>query len=340
MEEKRNAFLNDIIPHLPPEQAGKRLDAVLALVSPELGLRGRRRLWKERAVLVDGVPRSPAFRVRGGERIAFAEKAELSETRAWEAIPRPRLIARRGDFVFFSKPAGLHTEALAGSNAPSLAGLIAELSPDVGVSPILLTRLDRGTSGIVAAAVSPEAALFWRGRENAGAVKKCYLAVLEGRPEAYLTAREKLDARGRRRARALPAEAEDLRHTLLHPLGALSAARPSALASAYGPHADLTLALCRIRKGARHQIRAHAAHHGHPLAGDRLYGAGVKAAFCLHHACVCLPGMRVRCPAPWLEELDPSLRAAADRLCGEGDVCSFSSCILLKKRISCRPIEE
>ena len=30
---------------------------------------------------------------------------------------------------------------------------------------------------------------------------------------------------------------------------------------------------CRIRKGARHQIRAHLAAAGHPLAGDSLYGA-------------------------------------------------------------------
>jgi 23S rRNA pseudouridine1911/1915/1917 synthase len=34
------------------------------------------------------------------------------------------------------------------------------------------------------------------------------------------------------------------------------------------------LATCRLETGRTHQIRVHMAHIGHPLVGDRVYGAG------------------------------------------------------------------
>ena len=40
----------------------------------------------------------------------------------------------------------------------------------------------------------------------------------------------------------------------------------------YDPKKDLTLIQCQLETGRTHQIRVHASHIGHPLAGDTLYG--------------------------------------------------------------------
>ena len=46
---------------------------------------------------------------------------------------------------------------------------------------------------------------------------------------------------------------------------------------------DSTLWRAQITRGARHQIRLHAASVGLPLRGDRLYGGGGDGRFFLHH---------------------------------------------------------
>lgn len=84
-----------------------------------------------------------------------------------------------------------------------------------------------------------------------------------------------------------------------------AACRPSVCPLSLPPQ-GLTLAACRIRRGARHQIRVHAAGLGHALWGDALYadrdnslpdafGGGTEPSpdlpgFFLHHGGLRLPG--------------------------------------------------
>lgn len=88
--------------------------------------------------------------------------------------------------------------------------------------------------------------------------------------------------------------------------------KAAALAKATG----LTLAGCRIRRGARHQIRAHAAELGYALFGDSLYGPedeknifGPDEAFFLHHGAMTLPGAFCALLPTWA--LPESLRRQA-----------------------------
>lgn len=298
--------------------AGSRLDKALALLVPD-GLRGRRRRIAAEGVLVNGVTCGDAGRrVRCGDVLALAAP-EASAFRAADA----RLLGRSGDFCLLFKGAGLHCAALAGKGGDSLEARLAELCAPVlapGESPQLLQRLDFGTSGIVCAALTADAAGSFRAAEAAGECEKRYLALLAGALAAPVTARQALDTENRRTTRVTAGEAPLLRRTEFVPLHVWEgedALRLCALVDAEQPCSPpaLTLAGCRIRLGSRHQIRAHAAALGHPLLGDTRYAepAGQPESaprFFLHHGLLAWPGGRCSEPAPW-PWLDRSLSPEA-----------------------------
>ncbi|MGE9984355.1 pseudouridine synthase family protein [Desulfovibrio sp. SGI.169] len=299
--------------------AGLRLDRALAALTPELGLRGRRRLIARHAILVDGRAAPAGRRLRFGELVTLREPASEAASRLADT---PRLLARQGEYCFLYKPAGLHSTALAGGGGSSLeAALPALLAsvPDAGAAR-LLQRLDYGTSGIVCAALTRGAALAFRRAEREGRCEKRYLTLLRGILAAPVTVRAALDTANRRRSRVLALTADSSRWTEFLPLHVWENAAnlPPELADALGAdkapagfpaEVGLTLAACRIRCGARHQIRAHAAALGRPLRGDGLYGsamaepsserAGPAPAFFLHHGALLLPDASCVLPPPW-----------------------------------------
>lgn len=309
---------------------GLRLDCALARLVSE-GLRGRRRRIKAGSVLVNGLPCcEPARRLKAGDLLGLAGKAPPRRARA-------RLLTRAGDFCFFFKDAGLHTAALAGKDDDSLEARLPELCgaamAEMGL-PLLLQRLDEGTSGLVCAALTSESAQSFRSAEAAGLCEKRYLALLQGGLGRPLTARWRLDTCKRRATRLMAQEAEPCRWTEFQPLvvwrGDTCARLLALLQAAYelkpgkAPQA-LTLAGCRIRRGARHQIRVHAAALGHPLLGDALYGEKDSLAsgcFFLHHGFLAFPGGKCSVATPWFwlsawgrlnEQLSPPARALASR---------------------------
>ena len=126
----------------------------------------------------------------------------------------------------------------------------------------------------------------------------------------------RLILKGRERVLAEMAEHPDhRRHTLIVPLAHLA---PDRLRDIAEPAGEATLAGCLILKGARHQIRAHAASLGHPLLGDARYGAEGRPAaeerFFLHHGRIELPGFAASCLPDWLETLGGEAVACKSRL--------------------------
>lgn len=299
--------------------AGTRLDRALAGLVAE-GLRGRCRRIGEGGVLLNGAPcRDPARRVKPGDVLALARRdASANSVEA-------RLLGRSGDCAFLFKGAGLPSAALAGKDGDSLEARLPVLCAPAlkaGERPALLQRLDCGTSGIVCAALNEEAARAFRAAEAAGLCEKRYLALLTGALAGPVTTRQRLDTANRRTTRVLDTVAGRLRHTEFLPLhvweGGDCGRLCARLDAGSGPGA-LTLAGCRIRLGARHQIRAHAAALGQPLLGDTQYGCPAQAAaspasaprFFLHHGLLAWPGGRCAAapPWPWLDEhLPPEAR--------------------------------
>ena len=325
---------------------GQRLDFALSLLLPQMGLRGRKRCIENGLVLVNGRACSAAQRLRKGDVVTLqdavqepADTSPLVETVEQSAACapgmdssqcEPRLLAMQGELCFFFKPAGLHTAALVGGTAPSLEGMLPQLLASTTGSatscPQLLQRLDLGTSGLVCGAFSPEAADDFRRLEVAGHCEKRYVALLAGRLEEDFTVRRALRTDKRNKSRVLERDTGRMRWTEFFPLFYFDGPElnlPAFDEDSQFHRVGLTLAGCRIRRGARHQIRAHAASFGHPLWNDPLYGfassdeesgAASTATFFLHHGCLTLPGATCIVPPPWTFLPEPAARRALEWL--------------------------
>lgn len=328
-----------------PETAGLRLDRALAAILPHMGLRGRRRAIDDGRVLVNGQPGSAAQHVRRGDRVVVRPVRDRNDVCGTDTA---RVLARQGAYWFLYKPPGQHSVTLAGGTARGLDAFLSEYLgknfdlPGQGrasILPVLLQRLDRGTSGIVCAAGTEAAAQAFRQAERAGRCEKRYLALVEGHLATPTVVRHALQTAHRRRSRVLPSLAESLRWTELWPLHFWT---PAALKRLW-PHLNVpsgaTLAACRIRCGARHQIRAHAAFLGHPLVGDADYGASCpldgSPPLYLHHGGLSFPGASCAILPAWMPLLEgePHLGAVVhDWLffrgvvnCGHKNSASFPS---------------
>lgn len=326
----------------PAGLVGERLDHALATLLPHLGLRGRRRSLKNGMVLVNGRPGVAAQRLREKDVITVAPETcgvacagdsseqqgsaqqwghAANETSAGDA---PRVLERQAGYWFFYKPAGLHSVALAGGGGASLERLLPQLlaawngaspngcSENATALPQLLQRLDYGTSGLVCAADSPEAVAAFRKAEMFGKCEKRYVAVLQGCLEGPQTVKNSLRTDARQKSVALESMSDRSRWTEFMPLRVWDAGLlPSQFFGRAASETRLTLAACRIRRGARHQIRAHASLLGHELWGDALYGqtppeqdfpeaeCSAPDGFFLHHGGLHLPDAFCAVPPPW-----------------------------------------
>jgi len=259
-----------------------RADKALGRFYPDAGRRQLAELFDEGAVRVNGK------RVRKGDRVAVGDVVELAREPVSGAALRPGpdpdvpldILIERSEIVVVCKAAGIPSQPLRAGELGTVANAIAFRFPEcvaIGDDPRdggMVHRLDIGTSGVLIAARTPEAHRALRAAFGAGMVIKHYLAITDGRP----VAREcdaPLAQRGKRAvvdlAEGLPAYTEiTVEHTL-----------PG--------HA---LVRCIARTGRMHQVRAHLAHVGAPLAGDALYGGAPLAGhdgFFLHAERIALP---------------------------------------------------
>ncbi|HET9768186.1 MAG TPA: RluA family pseudouridine synthase, partial [Thermoanaerobaculia bacterium] len=172
--------------------------------------------------------------------------------------------------------------------------LLLRLAWQEGRPPFLrlVHRLDRNTTGVLLFARRPAAteplARAWR----EGKVERGYLAVVEGEP-AWET-REVEAPIARVAGGAWRFE--------VSPRGERAATTVRVRAAASGTP-GIALVECFLRTGRTHQARVHLAHLGHPVVGDRLYGARRDAPRpLLHAAWLALPhprdGATTRIEAP------------------------------------------
>ena len=173
------------------------------------------------------------------------------------------------DIIVVNKPSGVIVHRASGYPDGTLCDILLKDFPDMaGVGsderPGVVHRLDRDTSGVMVFARTQHAYLALRREfESHGCVKKTYLAVLHGTPKPQTGTLNTMIGRKPFDAKRMAVVDHNGKTAITH-------------WTVLSKHGGLSLVEFIIETGRMHQIRVHAAHLGHPIAGDSLYGDQVR----------------------------------------------------------------
>jgi 23S rRNA pseudouridine1911/1915/1917 synthase len=271
------------------DDAGNRLDRVLARHVGELSRSRLKLLIEAGAVAVDGQTiRDPSHKVNSGSAILVDVPPPVPAKPEPEPIPL-RVIYEDGDLIVIDKPRNLVVHPAAGHWTGTLVNaLIAHCGESLsGIGgerrPGIVHRLDKDTTGVMVVAKNDRAhrklaAQFADHGRSDDEFERAYLAFVWGVPDrAHGTIDRPIDRHPKSRERMAIREGgrEAVTHwQVLERYSGSPSAKGARKGSAAEPVASLLL--CRLETGRTHQIRVHLASIGHPIMGDHVYGSGFR----------------------------------------------------------------
>ena len=175
---------------------------------------------------------------------------------------RSLLLYEDGDVFVFNKPAGLAVQGGSGLTR-HVDAMLDALRDERGQKPRLVHRLDRATSGVLVVARTRLAAQKLAAAFRSRSTRKIYWALVKGVPKPHQgrisTWLAKEEGPEGDRMRVARHGADEASHAV---------SLYSVTENAGGKFAWLTM---KPVTGRTHQLRAHAAHIGHPIIGDDKY---------------------------------------------------------------------
>ena len=269
-------------------EAGRRLDRFLFAYLPAAPQPLMYKLLRKKRIKLNGGRADGAEMLTAGDTLGFYIAPETLA--GWRgartvapAAPVPEIVYEDAEMIIFNKPAGLAAHGGMDSGDHLQARLLyylyqkGEYDPQANYSPALCNRLDVNTSGLTVCGKTLAALQTWNARFAQRTITKEYLAIVDGplRGEATLTGFYEKDTR-RNIARIIPgltrtapdlAAGQVITHTSSDLAGQVITHYKSL---AVGERH--TLLCVTLVTGRSHQIRAHLAGIGHPIAGDTKYG--------------------------------------------------------------------
>src|SRR5579859_457396 len=252
--------------------AGQRVDRYLAERLPELSRTRIQELIEAGLVLVGGKATKGAYKLRGGEGIAIEARERPPMQAEAETIPLG-ILYEDEDVLVVNKPAGMTVHAGAGNSRGTLVNALlgrgqALSAGGDALRPGIVHRLDKETSGAILVAKNDFAHAKLAEAFQKRAVKKTYVALIEGKLKEAQGRIELAIGRDMKRRTRMAVQREKAGSALR---GNARAARTDwrKLTEVDGT----TLVEVQLHTGRTHQIRVHFSALKHPVVGDALYGA-------------------------------------------------------------------
>ena len=248
------------------EHAYKRLDIFLSEQTDEFTRSRLKRLVEEGGVLVGG-----AVQTKAGADIKTGDVVELTVPEPVEYSVKPEnipieIVYEDEDFAVVNKPKGMTVHigngVASGTLVNALLYALDSLSGVGGVlRPGIVHRIDKDTTGLLVVAKNDKAHVSLAKQIAEKTCKRTYYALLDGKLK---------EDSGRVQTDIGRHPTERLKMSVLPTGKGKTAITDYEVAARFGE--EFTLCKFTLQTGRTHQIRVHAKHLGHPVAGDPVYG--------------------------------------------------------------------
>ncbi|MGR3502995.1 RluA family pseudouridine synthase [Pseudaestuariivita sp.] len=266
------------------DDADQRIDRWLKRLYPQLTQGRIEKMCRKGELRVEGGRVKPATRLEAGQSVRIppvpdkaapppTEKPKVSDADA--RMIEACVLYRDDDLIVLNKPSGLPTQGGSGQ-ARHVDGLSEALKFGYEDKPRLVHRLDKDTSGVLVLARTRQAASKLTAAFRHRNTRKIYWALVAGVPTPYLgeikTGLVKAPGHG--------AKGEGEKMIPVHPReidDTPGAKRAHTLyATLYRVAGRASWVAMEPLTGRTHQLRAHMAGMGHPIAGDGKYGGSAQ----------------------------------------------------------------
>lgn len=243
------------------ESAGQRIDAFLAESAPQFSRSTWQKFIEDGFVLLNSKPVKPSYKLVAGDAIT----ANLPKKPDFSNLTLP-VLYEDDDVIVMNKPAGMLTHAKGELTDEFTVGEFMRSRTTDGANtnrPGIVHRLDRGTSGVIITARTPEVKRWLQKQFAQRKVKKSYIALVKGRPKLASATLQ------------LPIERSPKKPQTFR---VWASGKPSETAyETLQEFNGYTLLKLMPHTGRTHQLRVHMRYLGCPIVGDELYGAPAPA---------------------------------------------------------------